>query len=120
MKNEAGNNGAFRQRERAEARAPKPRETSINLQKLPRLQANAYERERDLPRLLLLWPHELSDETVAGARALIARLRCALRAERRRGRTGHWRYDLDRHLALLQAYKCEAAGLAERLSKGES
>lgn len=31
----------------------------------------------------------------------------ALRAERARGRGGHWTYDLNRHIALAQAYTAE-------------
>jgi hypothetical protein len=36
---------------------------------------------------------------------VLAKLRRALRAERRRGIAGHWSYDLNRHLGLLGAYK---------------
>lgn len=39
----------------------------------------------------------------AGAQAK-ARIAKALREERRRGRQGHWGYDLNRHLALAQAF----------------
>lgn len=74
--------------------------------------ATAYERARDLPRLLALWPHDIEDWTEAGRLHLLARLRRALRAERRRARTGHWSYDLNRHLGLLSAYKGELANLA--------
>jgi hypothetical protein len=72
----------------------------------------AYVRSRDLPRLLALWPCEIEDETEEGGRRLLAKLRRALRTERRRARARHWSYDLNRHLGLLSAYKWELAQLA--------
>jgi hypothetical protein len=71
--------------------------------------ASAYVRVRDLPSLIPLWPSELKDETPAGRLRVLAKLRRALRAERRRGISGHWSYDLNRHLGLLSAYKGELA-----------
>lgn len=76
--------------------------------------AAVYDRARDLPRLLALWPHEIADRTEAGRLHVLAELRRALRAERRRARAGHWSYDLNRHLGLLSAYKGELAALASR------
>jgi hypothetical protein len=38
---------------------------------------------------------------------IVARLARALRAERQRGRAGHWSYDLNRHIALAQALDAE-------------
>jgi hypothetical protein len=73
--------------------------------------AEAYARARDLPRLIALWPHELADESVEGCRFVLAKLRRALRAERRRASSGHWSYDLNRHVALVGAYKAELARL---------
>jgi hypothetical protein len=73
--------------------------------------AAAYRRARDLPGLIALWPHELSDESPQRRRLVLAKLRRALRAERRRGIAGHWSYDLNRHLGLLSAYKGELAFL---------
>ncbi len=73
--------------------------------------AKVYVRSRDLPRLVALWPRELEDESAEGIRRVLATLRRALRAERRRAMSGHWSYDLNRHLALLSAYKAEAARL---------
>ena len=69
----------------------------------------AYVRRRNLPRILPVGPDEVADESIAGRRRIIARLTRALRAERNRGCGGHWTYDLNRHIALRQAY------LAERL-----
>jgi len=74
--------------------------------------ATAYVRSRDLPRLLALWPYEIEDKTAEGGRRLLAKLRRALRTERRRARANHWSYDLNRHLGLLSAYKGELANLA--------
>lgn len=73
--------------------------------------ASAYLRTRDLPKLIALWPRELGDFTEPGQLKLLAKLRSALRAERRRGLAGHWSYDLNRHLGLLSAYKAELAAL---------
>jgi hypothetical protein len=73
--------------------------------------AAAYVRLRDLPKLIPLWPHELADHSPEGCRQVLAKLRSALRAERRRALSGHWSYDLNRHLGLLSAYKGELAGL---------
>ena len=67
-----------------------------------------YSRARDLPMLIALWPHELGDESAKGCRLVLGKLRRALRAERRRAMSGHWSYDLNRHLALVTAYKAEA------------
>jgi hypothetical protein len=75
--------------------------------------AAAYLRARDLPKLIALWPHELVDESLKGRRLVLAKLRRALRAERRRGLAGHWSYDLNRHVGLLSAYRGEQAGLAK-------
>jgi len=74
--------------------------------------AAAYARAQDLPKLLTLWPHELDDVSPDGCRRILARLRRALRAERRRALSGHWSYDLNRHLGLLSAYRGELAGLS--------
>ena len=75
-------------------------------------QADAYDRGRDLPRLIPLWPAEVDDESTANCRLIIQRLRAALRAERRRGRSGHWSYDLNRHIDLTRAYRAELERLA--------
>lgn len=69
----------------------------------------AYDRTRDLPGLIAVWPAELSDTSAEGRRRLIAKLRRALRAERRRGLRGHWTYDLARHAQLLVAFDAECA-----------
>lgn len=71
--------------------------------------SGCYLRARDLPRLIALWPQELADSSPEGGLRILSKLRHALRAERRRGRAGHWSYELNRHLGLLSAYKGELA-----------
>ncbi len=76
---------------------------------------SGYLRNRDLPRILPLWPNEISTNTLSDHLGLLARLRRALRSERQRGLGGHWAYDLARHAQLLRAYRAEtAAYLAAR------
>lgn len=76
--------------------------------------AEAYDRRRHLPRLI---PCSLDDvETLSPEvrQAIVDRLAAALEAERRRGRARCWTYDLNRHIALAQAYAAETA--AHRLA----
>lgn len=56
-----------------------------------------------LPRLIPATDAELADGSSVGRQRLLARLQRAIRAERKRGRAGHWSYDLNRHIALKQA-----------------
>lgn len=72
-----------------------------------------YRRERQLPGLIAVNPSSLGDRSIAAAEIILARLRRALRAERRRAKAGHWTYDLNRHIALRQAYAAEAQRLTE-------
>ena len=74
--------------------------------------AEVYLRSRDLPKLIALWPHELEDASPEGCRRVIAKLRSALKTERRRALSGHWSYDLNRHVGLLSSYKGEIAYLS--------
>jgi hypothetical protein len=71
--------------------------------------SRAYDRGRDLPKLLPLWPQEIVSSKTTDHARLLARLRKALRVERQRGASGHWTYDLARHAQLLRAYRAEAA-----------
>jgi hypothetical protein len=73
---------------------------------------NEYCRIRELPRLLRLWPSDFEDYSYPGTLKVIASLRNALRAERRRARASHWAYDLNRHMGLIAALRAER----ERLS----
>jgi hypothetical protein len=106
--------------------APKnaPRSVARSLaqfQKILREGASAggtgYERARDLPRLLPLWPHEMQTPSASDHARLLARMRCALRRERQRGLAGHWTYDLARHAQLLRAYRAEVAAYRHRESR---
>jgi hypothetical protein len=78
--------------------------------------AASYRRERMLPGLVGLWPRDLRGEEPEATRCIVRRLAAALRAERNRGRAGHWSYDLNRHIALHQAYAAERARLAAALA----
>jgi hypothetical protein len=73
--------------------------------------AKAYDRLAELPRLIGLWPSEMQDFSAAGTSKIVALLRKALRSERARGRSGHWTYDLNKHLALAESLKAECAHL---------
>jgi hypothetical protein len=66
-----------------------------------------YSRERDLPRLIRLWPGEVTSREPAMLVSIVRKLHAALRAERQRGLAGHWTYDLARHSQLLAAYRVE-------------
>ena len=70
-----------------------------------------YNRGRDLPRLLAMWPEDLADISLEGRTALVRRLASVLRRERQRGLAGDWTYDLARHRQLLIAHRAEQAAL---------
>jgi len=81
--------------------------------------AAAYDRMRDLPALIRLDPFDRRAlEEKEEAAAIVARLECALRAERQKARSGHWTYDLNRHIALRQAWLAETSRL-DALARGE-
>jgi hypothetical protein len=81
--------------------------------------AAAYDRTTVLPRLIPVGPDDMGPDTAATARRICLRLARALRQERNRGRSGHWTYDLGRHLGLLQALRAERAALT-RLSRAKA
>jgi len=87
------------------------RRAASALYRAERAGAILYDRRRDLARLIRLDPFETLADTAETREAILASLRRALRAERNRGRAGHWTYDLNRHIALRQAYAAEAAGI---------
>jgi hypothetical protein len=70
------------------------------------------DRHTTLAKVLALWPREIEDESLSGRQKILAKLRQALRAERRRGLSGHWTYDLARHVELLRVYREELAAVA--------
>lgn len=73
--------------------------------------AKFYDRARDLPALIRHDPCQEAADTAEGIEAILGRLERALRAERNKARSGHWTYDLNRHIALRQAYQAEAERL---------
>ena len=75
--------------------------------------ARPYDRLSQLPKLIGLWPSEMQDYSAAETLKILTLLRKALRSERSRGRSGHWTYDLNRHLALAESVKAERAHLRE-------
>lgn len=77
--------------------------------------APAYDRMRDLPGLIALWPWEIADDTLEGQQKIVDLLQRALRLERKRGIGRDWTYDVARHARLLTAYRNEAARLDARL-----
>ena len=72
-----------------------------------------YERKRHLPWLARATPDEIASDDPAVTRSIVTRLARALSAERRRGRAGHWSYDINRHIALMQALAAEKQRLGE-------
>jgi len=87
------------------------------LRRALRAGAQDYERSRDLPGLACLDRRDLAEDTIEKAEAILARLARALRAERRRARSGHWTYDLNRHIALRQAHLAETARLRTMMAR---
>lgn len=81
--------------------------------------APEYDRSRDLPSLLALWPWEIENLSLETHTRLVGKLRRALRLERQRAVAGHWTYDLARHARLLAAYRSEAASLEARLGRDD-
>jgi hypothetical protein len=73
--------------------------------------AASYDRMRDLPGLIRFDP--LSGQALddVAVETIVARLERALRAERQKARSGHWTYDLNRHIALRQAHRAETERL---------
>ena len=61
-----------------------------------------------LPRLMPIGPDEITGPEPETTRALLLKLARALRAQRRLGRSGHWSYDLDRHMGLAEAWRRES------------
>jgi hypothetical protein len=72
-----------------------------------------YERSRLLVRLLPVGPEEIAGHEPETTRRIVLKLARALRTERARGRAGHWTYDLNRHVGLMQALKAEQERLAQ-------
>lgn len=77
--------------------------------------AETYDRVRHLAWLARVTPSEVAATDADTARDIVRRLNRALRAERRRGRAGHWSYDINRHIALSQALSAESTRLRDML-----
>ena len=78
----------------------------------PRAGTEVGARERLLPRLIAIGPAEVADGSRAGRAKVLGLLTTALDGERRRGRSRHWSYRLDRHIARVQALETERAAWA--------
>jgi hypothetical protein len=72
-----------------------------------------WDRRLYLPRVLPIAPEEIDDPTREAAQRIVRKLAAALRSERSRGRAGHWTYDLNRHVALIRAWKAERRRLVQ-------
>lgn len=84
---------------------------------MPQTPQHPQDREREIARLVGLWPHEIADVSPNGRARLIRKLALVLKAERRRGLAGHWSYDLARHAALVRVLRREQAALEALGSK---
>lgn len=84
------------------------------------LDAQIYDRQRDLPKLLSLWPHEMADRSPRGLQEIVQRLTRALRVERKLGQSGHWAYDIHRHAGLARALRAEKRGLVSAIRDGRN
>jgi len=73
----------------------------------------SYDRHRMLPRVLPVGPDDVTGGEPETTRRIVLKLASALRVERARGRAGHWTYDLNRHIGLVQALKAEQERLAQ-------
>ncbi len=77
--------------------------------------AAQYDRIRHLPKILNMSRDELAALSVEGRRRLVARLTRLARNSARAGRSGHWSYDPNRHIAILGALRAERQALAAQM-----
>lgn len=82
--------------------------------------AALYARQRILHRLLRGFPTDFPEMEPDRTRLIVRRLAAALRAERALGRAGHWTYDINRHIALRQAYLAESLALRRAAAAARS
>lgn len=75
-----------------------------------------YDRKAALSRFHRLSRETIESETPQAARLTLREIERALRVER--ARSGHWSYDLNRHIALLVALRAERARLARLEGRG--
>lgn len=67
----------------------------------------AYDRKRDLPRLMPVWPDDLADKSLAGRTRILAQLEHYARGLRAAALVNAWHYDLARHRQVLAALEHE-------------
>lgn len=76
--------------------------------------ARNYNRNKALAPFYRLSKKTIETETVEAAQEVLREVACALRSERARMR--HWSYDLNRHISLTIAFRCEKSR-AERIAR---
>ena len=76
-----------------------------------------YDRQKDLPRLIPLWPDQVKDDTLGGIKKIIKKIDIALQSERRKAKTNHWSYNLTKHIGLLIAFKAEQKNMQEKTNQ---
>jgi len=72
---------------------------------------------RQLARDALLSPSEMSDRSIDGRCALVAKLESVCASERRRGLANDWTYNHARHCRILRALERERAELHAMIKK---
>ena len=77
----------------------------------------AYDRYRDLAKLVPLWPEELSANSISAREGLIAKLERVCANERALGIAGAHRYHPTRHQAIIDALNAERVQLAALIEK---
>ncbi len=100
-------------------RKPKKKVTlrDLRTRKTPQtipIKHHIYDRQKDLPRLIPLWPEELKDQTEIGTKKIIEKIYIALQVERRKAKTSHWSYNLTKHIGLLAALKAEQKNMRKK------
>ncbi len=76
--------------------------------------ALTYDRQKDLPRLIAIWPSQIKDDTQTGTHKIIDKIQRALQVERRKAKSSHWSYNLTKHIGLLTALKAEQTNLLKK------
>lgn len=79
-----------------------------------------YQRSLHLHRLIAIPECLIEAAEEQQSFAIADKLNCALRRERNRGRSGHWAYDLNRHIGLMQAYKYELEQLKAKPCRAQA
>jgi len=85
----------------------KPHGYGLCFNSLAALGSLRYNRRLHLQRILPITAAVVEGQSLENCQWILGRLAQALHQERNRGRRAHWAYSLNRHLALLQAYRGE-------------